>query len=85
MSPRERMLAMIVIGLLLGGGGGVGGYMLIYSPLQDKNNAADKLQEEVDELEGKVAKIEKLAPQIAAMKRQSLPPDPIDPAIRTRK
>jgi hypothetical protein len=85
MSPRERMLAMIVLGLLLVGGGGVGGYMLIYSPLQDKNQAADKLQEEVDDLEGKVLKIEKLAPQIATMRKQSLPPDPPDPRDPNKK
>ena len=71
---------MIVLGLLLIGGGGAGAYMLIYSPLQDKKQAQANLQNEVDDLEKKVSKIRKDAPQVVAVKRASLPPDlPADP------
>ena len=42
---------MIVLVLLVVGGGLVGGYMFIYSPLQEKKEAAEKLQNEVDDLE----------------------------------
>lgn len=69
---------MIVLALLVVGVGGAGGYIFILSPLQDKERAAEKLQGEVDDLDMKVATMKKAAPQIAAAKRASLPPDPSD-------
>jgi hypothetical protein len=80
MTPRERMLVIVVLALLLFGGGGAAAYMLILSPLQDKKQAAEKLQKEVDDLDAKVRGMQKAAPQVAAVKRASLPPDlPPDP------
>jgi hypothetical protein len=79
MSSREFTLAILLVGFILLGVGGAAGYMLIYSPLQEKKAAAQKLQGEVDELELKVAGMVKAAPQVAEVKRQSLPPDPVDP------
>jgi hypothetical protein len=78
MTPRERLLAMIVLALLVVGVGGVGGYMFILSPLQEKERAAQGLQGEVDELDSKLLAMRKAAPQVAAVKRASLPPDPSD-------
>jgi len=78
MTPRERRLAMIVLALLVVGVGAVGGYMFVLSPLQDKAREAAKLQGEVDDLDMKVMAMKKAAPQLAAVKRASLPPDPSD-------
>jgi hypothetical protein len=78
MTQRERILAMIVLALLVLGVGGVGGYMFILSPLQDKARAEEKLQNEVDDLDLNLLTLKKAAPQIAAVKRASLPPDPSD-------
>lgn len=75
MSSRERIMAIAVLGLLLVVGGGVAGYMFIFEPLQAKKAAASKLQSEVDELELKALDMKKKLPQVAEVKRQSLPPD----------
>jgi hypothetical protein len=75
MTSRERVLAVLLLGLILVGVGGVCGYMFIYSPLQDKKAAAKKLQSDVDDLDLKVLGMLKAAPQVAEVKRQSLPPD----------
>lgn len=80
MTPRERTLATIVLALLLFGGGGAGAYMLIYSPLQDKKQATEALQKEVDDLETKLRGMQKAAPQVAAVRRASLPPDALPDA-----
>lgn len=79
MSSRERVLSIVVLGLLLAVGGGVGGYMFVYSPLQDKKKAAADLTQEVDDLDLKVLGMLKSAPEAAEAKRQSLPPDPVNP------
>ena len=78
MTQRERILAMIVLALLFLGVGGVGGYMFILSPLQNKVRDEEKLQAEVDDLDTNLLRMKKAAPQIAAVKRASLPPDPSD-------
>jgi hypothetical protein len=78
MTPRERFLATIVLALLLLGGGAAGGYFLVLSPLQKKKQAATTLQKEVDDLDMKLLTMKKSAPQVAAVKRASFPPDPSD-------
>ncbi len=75
MTSRERTLAIVVLGLLLVVGGGAAGYMLIYEPLQEKNAAALKLRGEVEDLEKTALTMRKNLPQVAEVKRQSLPPD----------
>jgi len=85
MTPRERTLVLIVLALLLFGGGGAGAYMLIYSPLQDKKQAAEALQKEVDDLETKLRGMQKAAPLVAAVRRASLPPDSLPDARDANK
>src|SRR5262245_9394099 len=75
MTSREHTLAIVLLGLILLGGGGALGYMFVYVPLQEKKAAAQKLQGEVDDLDLKVTGMVKAAPQVAEIKRQSLPPD----------
>ena len=75
MTSRERTLAIILIGLIVLGGGSVLGYFFVYSPLQDKYAAAEKLQAETNELDDKAKTVTAARLKIAAVKRQSLPPD----------
>ncbi|MCE9567231.1 MAG: hypothetical protein K8U57_34955 [Planctomycetes bacterium] len=75
MTSRERTLAILLIGLIVLGGGSVLGYYFVYSPLQDKYAAAEKLQTEANDLEDKADAVVGARAKIAAVKRQSLPPD----------
>ena len=75
MSNRERFLAITLIGLILVGVGGIGGYMLVYLPIQQKHVAADQLQADIFKLDGQAAKMRKEMPRLGEIKRRSLPPD----------
>src|SRR5262245_55514684 len=75
MTPRERMLAIVALCLIVLFVGTAGGYFPIYSPLQSKKQTVSKLQIEVDDLQSKVGAMQKASPQAAAIKRASLPPD----------
>jgi len=66
---------MLLIGLIVLGGGAVLGYLFIYSPLQDKNAVAEKLQSEANDFDDKANAVRAARLKIAAAKRQSLPPD----------
>jgi hypothetical protein len=69
-------MALIVIGLFVFGGGALGAYFFVYSPLQDKWEEADKIQSEITELDKKLDGIAAARPKIVEAKRQSLPNDP---------
>lgn len=75
MTTRERMLAILLFGLILLAGGGAAGYMLVWEPIQQKNAAAAKLEQEVDELQFKMLKQAKDAPRLAQARLRSLPAD----------
>ena len=91
MTPRDRNLAIALIGLILVGGGVFGGYTFVYSPLQEANDAMQKLQEEIDvgtpekpALNSRVEMMRKAAKEAVILKHQSLPKD-IDVAKREYK
>ena len=73
MTPRERTLVVIVLALLLFGGGGAAGSRPI-QPLQQKQQAAQNLQKEVDDLDQGPGD-EPATPQVEGIKRASLPPN----------
>jgi hypothetical protein len=79
MSPRERNLAIGIVAIIVLGGGGFGGYTFVYSPLEDTNAAIQQLRDEIDGtaekqgLENRVMMMKKAGPQIAMVKRESLP------------
>ncbi|WP_439623671.1 hypothetical protein [Gemmata sp.] len=75
MTSRERTLAILLLGLIALGGGGVLGYFLVYAPLEEKRATAKKLEDEAGDLDSKAAAVMAARPRIAAVKRQSLPPD----------
>lgn len=75
MSNREQFLAIVLIGLILLGVGGVGGYMLVYQPIQQKHALADQLEGDILKLDAQAAQMRKDLPRLAQTKRRSLPPD----------
>lgn len=75
MTSRERLLAVLLLGLIALGGGGVLGYFLVYAPLEEKRAAAQKLDDEASEFDSKSAAVTAARQRLAAVKRQSLPPD----------
>ncbi len=75
MSTRERTMAIVLLALLLVGGGGVGGYLFILQPIQQKQTAVANLETEVEKLRGKVTAIRQNAKRLAEARRRSLPAD----------
>lgn len=75
MTPRERTLAMTLLGFILLAGGGFVAYQFLYSPLVTTNNTTKRLEKEVEELSEKADKIRKDAPRLAIAKQRSLPAD----------
>ncbi len=75
MSNREQFLAIVLIGLILLGVGGVGGYMLVYKPIQQKHALADQLEGDILKLDAEAARMRRDLPRLAQTKRRSLPPD----------
>jgi hypothetical protein len=75
MTPRERLMAVVLTGLILLGGGAALGYFLVLSPLDDKEAAAMRMQTEIDGVQAKLSALARDRARIVAVKRQSLPPD----------
>lgn len=75
MSSRERKLAVLLIALMLLFGGVAGGYMFVYSPIQEKNSAAAALDAEIAKKQAEFDKVKTERRKLENFKRQSLPPD----------
>jgi len=75
MSSRDHTLALVMIVLLVLGVGGALGFFFVYQPIQDKADAAQKLQNEIDDADAKIFAVLKEKPKLDLAKRQSLPPD----------
>ncbi|HSQ57511.1 MAG TPA: hypothetical protein VLM40_17450, partial [Gemmata sp.] len=75
MTSRERTLAIVLVGGIVLCGGALLGYMFLYVPLQEKATQAETLDSEIADLDSKISSINRVRPQIAEVKRQSLPPD----------
>jgi hypothetical protein len=71
----ERITTFALIGLIVVGVGGLLGYTLVYQPLEQKWAAADRLEEEITDIQRKVQALVALKPRLQEMKRQSLPAD----------
>ena len=76
MTPRDRTLAVVLVGLIVLAGVGFVGYMFVYEPIQAMNATAAKLGGEINDLQGKVRQIQKDAPRLADARKRSLPADP---------
>jgi hypothetical protein len=75
MTPRERTLAVILIAGIAAAVVGFVGYQFVWTPLQDANAEATKLQGEFNDLDLKVTKAQKDARRLTDMKKRSLPAD----------
>ena len=76
MNTRDRFLAALLIGLIVAGVAGAGGYFLVYEPIREKTAAADRLAAEVAELTRKRDTFQKDRRRLDELKRRSLPADP---------
>lgn len=77
MSARERMLAMILMGLIFLAVGGFVGYLIFIGPIQSRSSRANQLQAEIDKLDEDIDTLRKDAKRITAVKARSLPADPV--------
>ncbi|VTR91836.1 unnamed protein product [Gemmata massiliana] len=75
MTPRDQKLALILIAVMVLGVGGAGGYLLVWSPLEDQRKAELVLQTEISELKGTEQKQATSAKYLAAARARSLPAD----------
>ena len=75
MTSREQTLALLLIGLMVLGVGAAGGYLLIWSPLQQQKAAEETIQKEIDDLEKDERAQVASAKKLAAARTRSLPAD----------
>ncbi len=75
MTPREQKLALILIGIMVLGVGGAGGYLLVWSPLEKQREAELALQTEIADLETNERAQLANAKKLANARTRSLPAD----------
>jgi hypothetical protein len=75
MTSREQTLALVLIGATILIGGGAGGYMLIWQPLQRQKAAEEALNKEIAELQAQVDGQRAIAQRLADARTRSLPAD----------
>lgn len=75
MTPRERTLALVLIGAVVLVVAGAGGYFLVLEPLQSARAAEDALGGEIADLEKQVAAQRQTADRLKAARVRSLPAD----------
>jgi hypothetical protein len=75
MNPRERLLAMIVLGFVVLGGLGFMAYEFVLAPIDERRASLLTLQTEVDEQQLRINQALALRSKLAAWKQLSLPAD----------
>jgi hypothetical protein len=75
MTPRERILALGAVALIVVFGGGVLGYQFVLRPLQQKEKAAQTLREEIEKGDTTLMEFTKNRPRLELAKKESLPAD----------
>jgi len=74
-TPRERMLALLLLGAIFFVGGGFICYQFLYAPIRDRNNTIRTLQTDIDTRHEKLLQIETDRPRLEVHKKRSLPAD----------
>jgi hypothetical protein len=75
MTSREQTLALILIGAIVLIGGGAGGYMLIWQPLQRQKAAEAALNKDIADLDAQVEAQKQMVQRLADARTRSLPAD----------
>ncbi len=75
MNARERTLAVVLLVLIVGIGGGFFGYVLYLSPLRDRDNRLNTLRADVEKKEGEIRQIQRDLPKLERWQQLSLPTD----------
>lgn len=80
-STRERLLAVLLLGVIFTAGGGFLGYQFLYRPVAERQGYAATLTADIAKANDRVAAIQKDLPRLEKAKKRSLPAD-IDLARR---
>ncbi len=75
MTPRERILALGAVAMIVVFGGGVLGYQFVLRPLQQKEKAAQTLKDEIEKGDMALMEFTKNRPRLELAKKESLPAD----------
>src|SRR5256885_1511152 len=73
MNPRERMLAMVVLGLVVLAGSGVMAHQFILVPLRERNQTIVALRQDLESKQDRIAQVQALKPKMEAWRQMSLP------------
>ncbi|HKI36087.1 MAG TPA: hypothetical protein VKA46_29795 [Gemmataceae bacterium] len=76
MNPRERALAIFLIGVIILGGGGFFGYQFVYVPWTTRTRELARLQKEEQAKTDRLDEIERERGELARWRMLSLPGDP---------
>lgn len=76
MNPRERALAILLVGVIILGGGGFLGYRFVYVPWSNRTKDLLRLTKEAEAKKQRLAEIEAHRAELARWKVLSLPLDP---------
>jgi hypothetical protein len=76
MNPRERALAVLLIGVIILGGGGFFGYQFVYSPWKNRSRELERLTKEAETKRQRLAEIEAHRADLARWRALSLPAEP---------
>jgi hypothetical protein len=75
MNSRDQMLSLVLIGAVVLGVAGAGGYFFVWQPLQKQRAAAATLNDEILDLQKQVGAQRQTAARLAQARAQSLPAD----------
>jgi hypothetical protein len=75
MNPRERLLAMIILGAVVLGGGAFLYHRLVLEPLQDRDDSIALLKEENEQKRERIQKVLADRPKLERWRQLSLPGD----------
>src|SRR5262245_43091711 len=75
MNARERTLAIVLLVLIVGVGGGFFGYVFYLSPLRDRDNRLNTLRAELEKKEGEIRQIQRDVPKLERWQQLGLPAD----------
>jgi hypothetical protein len=76
MNSRERILAIILVGVIVLGGGGLFGYRFLYVPWSEKTRTLAELKKKAEEKEARVGEIRREQAKLNRWRAMSLPGDP---------
>ncbi len=72
-NQRERLLMLVLLGVIFLGVGGIGGYQFLYRPIQERQTRLTSLQEALRDQKKEIERIQQRLPELVAESKRSLP------------